>query len=144
MGLFDSVLNQVKNAAINAGGQVVRDKVGEAASKGVQKVEIFTAKQIILAKIKSDPEYENADPETKAHMEQMIENVVNYYINPSDDVNKEELASDYNFVTNRVYRGLGKPETACSNDLGVAMDEFTAALRELLDQSKAQNQNTTN
>ena len=143
MGLLDGILNQVKNAAINAGGQVVREKVGEVASKGFQKVEIFTVKQIILAKIKSDPEYENADPEMKAHMEQMIENVVNYYINPSDNVNKEELVRDYDFVTNRVYRGLGKPETACNNNLDDAINEFATAAKEMVNQSKTQ-QNTTN
>lgn len=143
MGLLDGILNQVKNAAINAGSQVVREKVGEVASKGFQKVEIFTVKQIILTKIKSDPEYENADPEMKVHMEQMIENVVNYYINPSDNINKEELVRDYDFVTNRVYRGLGKPETACNNNLEDAINEFATAAKEMVNQSKAQ-QNTTN
>ncbi len=143
MGLFDSVLNQVKKAAINAGGQVVREKVGEVASKGFQKVEIFTVKQIILANMRKDPEYENVDPETKAHIEQMIESVVNYYINPSDDVNKEELTRDYDFVTNRIYRGLGKPETACNDNLDDAMNEFTTVAHEIVERSKAQ-QNTTN
>ncbi len=145
MGLLDGILNQVKNVAVQAGSQVVKEKVNDVASKEAKKAEAFAIKKFLVAYMSAiDAKYGDGQmtPEAKAYLEQHIGHIVENL--QSEDFDETEMANDLNYVTNMIYRGLGKPETACSTNYKEAFQELVNVSKEMTNQQNIeQNQNTT-
>ena len=133
MGLLDGLLNQVKDQVIQTGTNIVKEKASDIAAKEGKKAEAFALKKIAFAYLnKATNGFDNASDEEKERINQMLGKVIDYVITGEGT----PLAEDYNYATNLIYKSLGKPETACSTEVDVALEEFKVALKELQEKAK--------
>lgn len=146
MGLLDGLLKQVTSQVVQSSSQIVKEQVREQASdiaaKKAKEAEVFALKKIIMMQMMKDPANADISEENKRFIEKMVGDMLNHYFFHESDVDDAELANDYNYVTNMIHRGLGKPQTACSTDVNVAMEEFKVAVKEL--QAAAPKENAAN